>query len=216
MKRAAFFDMDRTLVRRNTGTLYMQWRYQRGEVGIRDMLRVGSWLLRYTFGVLDAEALARQGIQDVAGLDEEHFEQELALWYTERVRSHISAAGRREVTRRREEDFVLVILSAGTRYAVEPLARELGVDHVLCTQLEVTDGKLTGRCEELCYGAHKVRIAERFAASHNIDLDQSIFYTDSISDLPMLKRVGEARVINPDPRLRIVAKRQGWPTEQWR
>ncbi|MFT5359135.1 MAG: HAD superfamily hydrolase (TIGR01490 family) [Polyangiales bacterium] len=216
MNRAAFFDMDRTLVRRNTGTLYMQWRYQRGEVGLRDMVRVGSWLLRYTFGVLNAEALARHGIQDVAGLDEEHFEDELALWYAERVRSHISAAGRIEVEARRADGFIPVILSAGTRYAVEPLARDLDIEHVLCTQLEVEEGRLTGRCEQLCYGPHKVHIAERFASAHNIDLDQSVFYTDSISDLPMLQRVGEARVINPDPRLRIVAKRQGWPTEKWR
>lgn len=216
MNRAAFFDMDRTLVRRNTGSLYMLWRYQRGEVGLRDMARVGSWLLRYTFGVLDAEALARNGIQDVAGLDEEHFESELALFYTERVRPHISAAGRREVSARSGEGFVPVVLSAGTRYAVEPLARELSIDHVLCTQLEAKEGKLTGRCEQLCYGRHKVHIAEKWAAAHNIDLDQSVFYTDSISDLPMLHRVGEARVINPDPRLRIVALRQGWPIEQWR
>jgi HAD superfamily hydrolase (TIGR01490 family) len=216
MNRAVFFDMDRTLVRRNTGTLYMQWRYQRGEVGLRDMVRVGSWLLRYTFGVLNAEALARHGIQDVAGLDEEHFEDELALWYAERVRSHISAAGRIEVEARRADGFIPVILSAGTRYAVEPLARDLDIEHVLCTQLEVEEGKLTGRCEQLCYGPQKVHIAERFASAHNIDLDKSVFYTDSISDLPMLQRVGEARVINPDPRLRIVAKRQGWPTEKWR
>lgn len=216
MNRAAFFDMDRTLVRRNTGTLYMLWRYQRGEVSLKDMARVGSWLLRYTFGVLDAEALARNGIQDVAGLDEAHFARELAAFYDERVRPHISSAGRREVVAKRSEGFVPVVLSAGTRYAVEPLARELEIEHVLCTQLGVTGGKLTGRCDELCYGKHKVRIAERFAAEHNIDLDKSVFYSDSISDLSMLHRVGEARVINPDPRLRIVALRQGWPIEQWR
>lgn len=216
MNRAAFFDMDRTLVRRNTGTLYMLWRYQRGEVSLGDMARVGSWLVRYTFGVLDAEALARNGIQDVAGLDEAHFEREMAFFYDERIRPHISDAGRREVMAKRTDGFLPVVLSAGTRYAVEPLARELEIEHVLCTQLGVSAGKLTGRCEELCYGKHKVRIAERFAAKHNIDLNESVFYTDSISDLPMLHRVGEARVINPDPRLRIVATRQGWPIEQWR
>lgn len=215
-KRAAFFDMDRTLVRRNTGTLYMKWRYQRGEVALRDVMRVTSWIVQYTLGVLDAEALARQGLQDIAGTDEARFEREVALWYAERVRSHISVSGRHEVAARRAEGYIPVVLSAGTRYAVQPLAQELNIDHVLCTHLDVEDGKLTGRCREFCYGEQKVSIAERFAAAHHIDLDQSVFFTDSISDLPMLLRVGEARVINPDPRLRIVAKRQGWPIEQWR
>ena len=74
----------------------------------------------------------------------------------------------------------------------------------------------TGRCVDLCYGPHKVRFAERWAEEHGVDLAHSAFYTDSVSDLPMLQRVGEARVINPDPRLRVLARRHGWRVETWR
>ena len=66
-----------------------------------------------------------------------------------------------------------------------------------------------------CYGPGKVHWAERFAAEHDIDLGASWFYTDSYSDLPMLERVGVARVVNPDTRLKRHAQRVGWPVEDW-
>ena len=56
---------------------------------------------------------------------------------------------------------------------------------------------------------------EKFAKEHWIDLDASAFYTDSISDLPMLLRVGKPVVVNPDPRLAVRARRQGWPVQKW-
>jgi putative phosphoserine phosphatase/1-acylglycerol-3-phosphate O-acyltransferase len=76
----------------------------------------------------------------------------------------------------------------------------------------VRDGRFTGEAERpVCYGAGKIYWAERFAAAEGIDLDRSYFYTDSITDLPVLERVGEPRVVNPDLRLRRVAARRGWP-----
>ena len=68
----------------------------------------------------------------------------------------------------------------------------------------------------VCYGAGKTYWAERFAAAEGLDLARSYFYTDSITDLPVLERVGEPRVVNPDPRLRRAAMRRGWPVLQLR
>ena len=52
-------------------------------------------------------------------------------------------------------------------------------------------------------------------ARRSIDLDSSLFYTDSYSDLPMLERVGHGVVVNPDPRLKRAAKQRGWPVQNW-
>ena len=216
MTRAAFFDMDRTLVRVNTGNLYARWRFIRREAGLRDMARVARWMALYTFGAIDAEAVSRRALESVAGLDEAEFRAQLADWYLSSVRRHVTRHAREEVARRRAAGDTLVILSASTPYLVGPLAEDLGIEHALCSELEVNEGLLTGRCVDLCYGAHKVRFAERWAEEHGVDLTTSAFYTDSVSDLPMLERVGERRVINPDPRLRVLARRNGWRVETWR
>jgi putative phosphoserine phosphatase/1-acylglycerol-3-phosphate O-acyltransferase len=78
----------------------------------------------------------------------------------------------------------------------------------------VVNGVFTGRIiEPLCYAAGKVYWAEAYAHEQGVDLDRSFFYTDSISDMPMLQRVGCPVVVNPDYRLRRYARRQGWPVE---
>jgi len=119
------------------------------------------------------------------------------------------------VAAHRRAGHLLVILTSATRYLAEPVAADLGIEHLLVTQLLVRDGRFTGEAvRPLCYGEGKTYWAERFAAAQGVDLGRSYFYTDSITDLPVLERVGEPRIVNPDPRLRRVAGRRGWPVLQ--
>lgn len=217
MNRAAIFDMDRTLVRKNTANLFVWWRLRRGKGSIREAVRVATWLTQYSLGVMDAAKVSEQALTALAGLEETSFADECRVWYAEVVRSHITARARSAVDAAKKEGRVLAILSAATPYAVVPLAEELGIEHALCTKLEIAEGRFTGRCvEPLCYGRGKVSIAEEWAAREQVDLGRSAFYTDSVSDLPMLERVGEPQVINPDPRLRFAARSRGWPIDYWR
>jgi HAD superfamily hydrolase (TIGR01490 family) len=115
------------------------------------------------------------------------------------------------VAAHREAGHLTVLLTSATRYLAEPLGADLGIDHFLVTELVVRDGRFTGQViEPVCYGRGKVYWAERFAAEHGVDLTRSYFYTDSITDLPVLDRVGHPRVVHPDPRLRRLAQRRGW------
>lgn len=214
--RASFFDMDKTLVRVSTGELYVKWRYRRGESGAADVARVAWWSLQYTLGLVDAGAVSRYAARSLAGRDEEAFAAECRQWYAAMVREHLTDHARRAVATRRAEGLVPVVLTGSSPYAAGPVAHELGIEHVICSTLCVRDGRFTGEVEGLCYGPNKVERAEAWAAAHGVDLRASAFYTDSISDLPMLERVGEPRVVNPDPRLARIARARGWPIEIWR
>src|SRR5262249_23772389 len=100
-----------------------------------------------------------------------------------------------------------------TRYQIDPLAQDLGIEHVLCTRLQVCDGRFTGEIEEpACYGQGKVEAARRLAAARNLDLGESFFYTDSDEDLALLEQVGNPRPTNPNRRLATIAARRGWPS----
>lgn len=214
--RVAFFDLDKTLVRANTGILYARWRFARGETPLSEMVRVMSWSLQYTMGVVDAAAVSTYAAKTLGGRDEAAFAEECEGWYAAMVRPLIADAARAEVKKRKSEGLRTVILTGSTPYGARPLARELGMDDVIASTLAVREGKLTGEIEEpLCFGEGKVTRAERWAREHGASLAESIFYTDSISDLPMLLRVKEPRVVNADPRLRLEARRRGWPTERW-
>jgi len=214
--RAALFDVDRTLVTVNTAKLYVRWRLGRGEASLLDFARASRALLAYACGTLDVDKAARVAFQAVRGQDEARMREECLAWYQRVVRPHISQQGRLEVERARRDGAVCALLSASTPYLTEPLAEDLGIDHVLCTRLEVANGRFTGSWEPpLCYGVGKVQRARAWAEALGIDLASSTFYTDSISDLPMLEAVGSPRVVNPDPRLRLLAMRRRYPVESW-
>jgi phosphoserine phosphatase len=92
----------------------------------------------------------------------------------------------------------------------------LGMDDVVSTQLEVEKGLFTGRVVgPACFGRGKVHWAEALGQKRSLDLDKSWFYTDSYTDLPMLERVGNRVIVNPDPRLRRAARQRGWVVESW-
>src|SRR2546428_6133936 len=128
------------------------------------------------------------------------------------ARRYIFPAMAEAVEAHRRAGHVPAILTSATRYLAEPLAADLGIRHVLVTQLVVRDGRFTGEAvRPVCYGAGKIYWAERFAQRHGIDLRRSYFYTDSVTDLPVLERAGEPPVGHPHPVLRRAAERRGWP-----
>jgi HAD superfamily hydrolase (TIGR01490 family) len=104
------------------------------------------------------------------------------------------------------------IVSAAGNGVVEPLAGVLGMDGGIGTRYEVDgDGAFTGRFDgPFVYGRGKVEAMEAFAAEHGIGLEQSYAYSDSLSDLPMLRAVGHPVAVNPDPALAEIAGEEGW------
>ena len=215
MKPAAFFDMDRTLLRCNSGSMYISWLRKRGEISRYRQLRALGWLVRYKLAILDMESVTARVIAEMKGDDEGEM-REKCLQFTELVLEHVAPLAREALDRHRRDGHVVAILSSSTPYVTEPIARHLGIEHVLCTRLGVAGGKFDGtHVRPVCYGTGKVHWAEEFARRHDIDLAQSFFYTDSYSDLPMLERVGVAKVINPDTRLKRHAQRVGWSVEEW-
>jgi len=217
MNKAAFFDMDGTLVSVHTGRLYLRWRFARREMSLKDLMRASWWLMGYTFGLIDITAVTTHVMQTLRGQDEAEFRSQCREWFENNVRSYISAAARDAVLDYQSQDYVCAILSGSTPYVVDPLAKELHIKHVLCTRPTVVEGRFTGDYHSpVCYGDGKLAIAEAWAQDQGVDLSQSLFFSDSISDVPMLERVGQPRVVNPDPRLHLLAKRRQWPIERWK
>ncbi|HVU01794.1 MAG TPA: HAD family hydrolase [Polyangiaceae bacterium] len=215
-RKAALFDMDRTLVRVDTATLYVRYQRDVGEATTRDVLRVAWWMLQYSFGVIDAESVAVQALRSFRGKQETWLRDTCETWFVDYVLTHVADAGRKAVARHAAEGDVVAIVTGATPYAAMPLARELGISHVIATHLEVEDGLFTGRVKEpMAYGEGKVVLAEKLAAEHGFSLDEATFYSDSITDLPLLERVKTPVIVNPDRRLRRHAMKKGWQIETW-
>jgi phosphoserine phosphatase len=116
-----------------------------------------------------------------------------------------------EVREHQDAGRATFIVSAASHELVELLAEVLRMEGGIGTSYEVIDGTLTGRIEDpFMYGEGKVEALRRFAADHDLDLAESFAYSDSASDLPMLRAVGHAVAVNPDAELTGIAKHEGW------
>jgi HAD superfamily hydrolase (TIGR01490 family) len=216
MARAALFDMDRTLIKKDTAGLYTRYRRDRGEASLKDAVRVGWWMVQYTLGVIDAPRVALQALAHFRGKEERWLEESCEQLFAQYVLPTVQAAGRAAVERHRAAGDFVAIVTGATAYVARPLARELGIEHVVCTELEVENGRFTGRpIDPLCYGEGKLALARRTGDKHGFTLAESTFYSDSITDLPLLAAVGVPVVVNPDARLYRVARRRGWKIERW-
>lgn len=212
---AAFFDMDRTVLTIDTATSWIRFLRGRGEVTRAYVARAMWWSTLYKLAILDLETLAARLVADMEGDEEAEMLAKCEIWHREHVDGTVAVAARQAIARHRERGDEIVLLTGSTQYAAEVVARGLDIEHVLCSRLEVDGGRFTGKLASLCYGSHKVRLAEAWAAERGIDLARSWFYSDSYTDLPMLSRVGVPVVVNPDPRLQRHARRRRWRMEQW-
>jgi HAD superfamily hydrolase (TIGR01490 family) len=215
--RAALFDMDRTLVRKETASLYVRYQREVGEATWRDQARVLWWVTQYTLGVIDAQDVAARVAMDFAGMPETVLSARCDDWFRRYVEPHVCDLGRRAVERHREAGEVLAIVTGASPYATRPLARRLGIPHVVASELEVDrDGRFTGRfIDPLCYGKGKITRARALSERLGFRLEESTFYSDSLTDLPLLELVREPVIVNPDPRLARVARKRGWRIETW-
>ena len=214
---AALFDLDKTLLDASSGQLYARFQHRTGQISTGQLARVAWWGVLSGLGLLRMENLIPRLLADAAGDDADEMRRQCDRWFEEDVMPHVTERGQQRVAEHQAQGHVIGIVSASTQYVVRPMADYLGIPgQYVCTHLESEDGRLTGRvAPPVCYGQGKVVWAERFAAEYDVDLDASYFYTDSISDLPLLERVGYPVAVNPDPRLRRLASKRGWPAERF-
>lgn len=209
---AAFFDLDGTLIGCNSAVLYMRYLRRTRQVSRSLALKAVYHAVRYRLGLLDVERAFGASLEWIRGRLEADVAAECRRWYESTVRRRLYPEMVAVVRRHRRAGHVPVIISSATRYLGELAARDAGIAHLLVNRLHVREGRFTGTAERpYCYGRGKIYWARRFAAEYGCDLRESFFYTDSVTDLPLLELVGKPRVVNPDPLLRWIAWRRGWP-----
>ena len=215
--RIAFFDLDKTLISRNSATLWLRAEMANGRLSKLRALHAFTYVVRYSLGLVDIEDTIRRSVTTIAGQVEAEMAQRAVDFYAASIRPIFRPGARAALGAHRAAGDRLVLLTSSSNYVSEQVVADLGLDDYLSSRFEVdADGRYTGRLvEPLCYGRGKLELASRCAATHGVDLQACAFYTDSIADLPMLEAVGEPAAVHPDPKLRRIARQRGWPVLDW-
>src|SRR5512135_2791658 len=211
----AFFDMDYTTLDTSSGWLYFKYLRQQNRIGRRVMLRIAWWTLLYKTSAIDVNSAVPKMLSYAEHQSASRLMAESYVWFDQVLKKHIAPRAVEHIDFHRRQDQQVVLISASTQFAVQPVAEHLHLDF-LCTQLIEHNDELTGAVvDPPCYGEGKVVWAQRYASEQGADLRDAYLYTDSHSDQPLLDVVGHPIAVNPDARLKHLARQRNWPIEMF-
>ncbi|HVM21653.1 MAG TPA: HAD-IB family hydrolase [Egibacteraceae bacterium] len=213
-REAAFFDLDKTVVAKSSTLAFGRPLYKEGLIspavvikgayaqliyqvlganeGRMEKSRVALLELTKGWNAERVQRLVRETLQEI--IDPLIYQEALDLFEEHR------RAGR-----------ALYLVSSSGEEVVKPLAEYLGVPHVIATRAGIDeDGNYDGTLEFYCYAEQKAVAIREEAHRHNIDLQASYAYSDSVTDVPMLEAVGHPVAVNPDKELRRLAVEREW------
>ncbi len=213
---AAFFDFDGTVIYGYSAITYLREQVKRGDIKPKQLVELGKVMAQFGLGSMNFSGLLTMASQFLAGKEEKEYLEFSEALYTKHIAKLIYPESRALIEAHLKKGHTVALVSAATPYQIAPAARELGIKHVCCSRLELKDGKFTGAVEHpTCYGMGKVVAAEKVANENGADISQSFFYSDSDEDLQLLEFVGKPRPLNPNKRLRHIARGRGWPVQDF-
>jgi HAD superfamily hydrolase (TIGR01490 family) len=210
----ALFDLDNTLL---AGDSDFEWAQYLIEQGVLDRevyeARNQAFYDQYKAGTLDIHAFLDFQLQPLA----RHSREQLEAWHrdfmTRKVIPMVAPGAAALLDQHRDHERVIV--TATNRFVTAPIARYLGVEHLIATEPEERDGRFTGKVAGIpAFKAGKVTRLEAWLADQGktwADVTESWFYSDSLNDLPLLTHVHHPVAVDPDETLRAHAESQGWP-----
>lgn len=212
----AFFDFDGTVISGYSAFAFIEEQIKRGHLSPRELVELLGAMASFGMGQMGFSAMLLASTQFLRGIREDSY----AAFGQELFESHIARKvypeSRALVDAHLRKGHTVAIISSATPYQVDPAARDLDIDHVLCTRLEVEKGMFTGSViRPTCFGPGKVTAAESLAETYAVDLEKSFFYSDSDDDIQLLERVGNPRPLNPNKKLLAIAERRGWPVRRF-
>jgi HAD superfamily hydrolase (TIGR01490 family) len=216
---AAFFDLDKTIISRSSSLALSRPMYRAGMVTRGQLVRSAYAQLVYALVGADERKMDRlkEGmLQLTKGWDRAEVERLVHEVLVEVIEAFVYQEALDLIAMHRSEGRAVYVVSSSPEEIVRPLAGHFGVADVLATRAKIVDGRYTGELEFYCYGGAKADAIRALAERYDIDLEASYAYSDSATDLPMLRVVGHPVAVNPDRELRKEAEAHGWDVRDFR
>lgn len=208
----AFFDLDNTLIDGANGNIYALRMVREGYMKPRVLLQVLRFTILYKMNRLPRREVYTK-VLDIMG---QYTVLEMIAFMDRNFESHviprIYQGGVDAVREHREQGHHTVIATAAGEYIAERVRVQLGADDVIASQTPIKGDHMTSeKLGRMAFMEEKLAMAEEYCSEHGADLADCWFYSDSASDLPLLEAAGHPVMVNPQWKLRQLARGRGWP-----
>ena len=215
-KVGAFFDFDGTLIAGFSAAAFYEDRARRREFSVGELVRTLIAAGEYAVLGSDVNKLLGIAMSNWAGRSEEEVTELFARLFHDRIAGMVYPEARELVKAHQDAGHTVALATSATRYQAGPLAEDLGIEHVLCSEVEVVRGNFTGFfAGEVLWGEAKARAVKQFARSRRVTLRRSWGYANGSEDVPFLDVVGRPRPLNPASGLERVARERDWPVSRF-
>ena len=212
MSYIAFFDLDKTILKINSGRILFHKSYKMKILSKMEMSLAFLLALLNKLQLLDPLKIIELFPARLLNYPVKEFERLCAEMVEEDLLKHIWPQMIEEIEMHKKQGAKLVMLSATISLICTPIAKHLGFDEVICSELATKDGMFSGKTvRKLCFREEKlVRLNEYFDSVNHFKKEDCYYYGDSIDDLPVLESVGFPVCVNPDKRLARIADDNNW------
>jgi HAD superfamily hydrolase (TIGR01490 family) len=208
----ALFDVDHTLVHGSTGFWFTYYMIKRGLLGASSLFFAVWYTLGHRFGFIKVERLMNRVAGIFTNKPVSYVEEVTKASFDLYVKQHIYPEALKIISVYHEQSVPVVLLSGTSIYILRHLAAEVGAAHFIGNRLVFDGDTATGKmAKPYCYGKGKVELLDKYIAQKGIALSECAAYADSRSDLPLLEAVGRPFAVNPDRKLKKIARQKGWP-----
>jgi HAD superfamily hydrolase (TIGR01490 family) len=217
MNYAAFFDLDKTLIEEISGNALVRTAWKKGLISRTDLLRAFYLYLLFKLRLRDPLDIIENMVGWVKGKSESEMEELCRYVSREILLPSVYREAVTEINIHKAKGVKVIILSSALTSICSLISENLGMDGYLGSSLQAKDGYLTGKPSgRLCYGKEKLNRLTGYCSANNINHSEVWYYSDSISDLPVLLSVGNPVCVNPDRELTKEAMKRGWKILLWK
>jgi HAD superfamily hydrolase (TIGR01490 family) len=213
-QKLALFDLDNTLLNGDSDHAWGEFLISRGLVDAdQHRARNDFFYEQYKRGVLDIHGYVAFTLDSVRHLSADELQGLHGEFMRELVSPMMLKKSLELVNAHKKAGDYCVIITATNEFITTPIAKLFGIDHLLPTELETVNGKYTGKISGIpCYQDGKVEKLSQWLEGFDgkLSLSNSIFYSDSKNDLPLLQAVEVAVAVDPDDELRSFAEQSNW------
>lgn len=205
------WDMDHTLIDNDCDVSWKEFLVAQGMAPPEDLQQVQFFFDQYRANRLDWEAFMAFQLKEFRGRRPEDMAPVTLAHFEQVVQPRIYTEARELLAQQQAVGAMICLLTATNRPIATPLARHLGLAQVMATELELAEGRYTGRIAGVyCGGEGKVAHLRRLCLELGVEARDVSYYGDSAADIPTLEWVGRPVAVNPSPELRAAAEAGGW------
>jgi HAD superfamily hydrolase (TIGR01490 family) len=213
MTRLAIFDIDGTLIKGQTQQLLLKYLRKKKVVSFTVFIKINLWFVMYKVGLISSpKKIMEYAFSFLNDWPIGRMNELINDFFDNDLKPRIYKKGIDEIGEHQSHNRIILLVSNAIEPIVKKISEYLQVTNYICTKLEITNNKYTGKIEgDMVYGKNKVPLIQKFISTNNIDINNTWGYGDHASDVFFLEMISHPTAVNPDKKLAKIAKLRNWP-----